>query len=324
MKGKIAAVAGLFALGIVLYVDSAPATSRPALFEVPAGAGAGAIARGLKDGGHIRSSLWFRLLSRFTRADGKLRAGFYRVEGGARASRILRGLQSSRNVAVRVTIPEGWASWQIAERLGAAGVTPAEEFLPLARAHEGFLFPETYYFEPNTPPQKVLEVLTGRFWVVFAEVYGDTPRDPDHALRPRWRVRDAVTMASLIEREAQEPGEQALVSAVYHNRLKKRMRLECDPTVQYALGYWKNPLLRRDLQVAHPYNTYRHFGLPPGPIASPGRGALEAARSPADVKFLYFVADTSGGHQFSLTYEDHQKAVRDRKRLLKSRQKPLK
>jgi UPF0755 protein len=133
-------------------------------------------------------------------------------------------------------------------------------------------------------------------------------------------------MASLIERETRrDDDERALVAAVYPRAPQKiAWRLECDPTVQYALGGWKSPLTRSDLRVEHPYNTYRRFGLPPGPIAAPGRAALAAALSPAPVPYLYFVADAAGGHAFSATYEEHLKAVRRFRRALKEARNPIK
>jgi UPF0755 protein len=226
--------------------------------------------------------------------------------------------------------------------LAALGVCDRDAFLREALPWEGFHFPETYFLEPNTPADRIAAALRERFDVVWAEVFaaavvagdvvsmapGVAPTAPDEAFRlrdgRRWTVRQAVTMASLIERETRRDDERALVAAVYHGRLKKRMRLECDPTVQYALGGWKSPLTRSDLRVEHPYNTYRRFGLPPGPIAAPGRAALAAALSPAPVPYLYFVADAAGGHAFSATYEEHLKAVRRFRRALKEARNPIK
>jgi UPF0755 protein len=317
-------------LALALWVNSPPGDSRGGLVEIPSGASARGIAHELRRAGHVRSSVWLEVLVRFLRADQKLKAGLYRLPAHQRADRVLRFLVQGRGATVRVTIPEGFAIWQIAERLESAGVCRADEFRASAGDGEGFLFPDTYFFDPGSPPTLPLRVMQDRFADVWREVYVSAekagqvrrpeaqevggPREPEDLViladGRRWTVRQVVTLASLIERETRRGDERTRVSAVYHNRLKIRMRLECDPTVQYALGGWKNPLFKKDLDVDSPYNTYRRYGLPPGPIASPGRDSLAAALAPADVDFLYFVSDGVGGHRFSTSYSDHQRAVR--------------
>lgn len=323
-------------LGILLWVNSPPPEATGGLIEIPPGASGRVISRRLKEKGHVRSARWVELLARATRADQKLKAGLYRIPAHERADRVLGFLVQGRGATVRVTIPEGFAVWQIAERLGSVGVCPADEFRGVAGVEEGFLFPDTYYFDPGSSPTVPLRAMRDRFNIVWRDVFlsaeraGGVRRSENMAAPPqeptdpvvfsdgrRWTLRQVVTLASLIERETRRADERDHVSAVYHNRLKKRMRLECDPTVQYALGGWKNPLYKKDLDVDSPYNTYRHFGLPPGPIASPGRDSLAAALAPASVNSLYFVSDGAGGHQFSSTYEDHQRAVRHYRRLPK-------
>lgn len=321
--------AALVALGTAYWLNLPPVDSRGGLVEIPPGAGARVIARQLKAAGHVRSSFWLEVLARVSGADQKLKAGTYRIPAHQRADKILRALILGRGATVRVTIPEGFAVWQMADRLNASGICRAMDFLAAATAWEGFLFPDTYFFDPGSPPTEPLKIFRERFQVEWRAVIQSaldfktvrlidgtmdpTGGDPDGVFRladgRRWTVRQAVTMASLIERETSRKEERVLVSAVYHNRLKKGMRLECDPTVQYALGGWKSPLFKKDLTVDSPYNTYRHFGLPPGPIASPGRASLSAALAPAPVDFLYFVSDGARGHLFSSTYEEHQRAV---------------
>jgi len=183
-----------------------------------------------------------------------------------------------------------------------------------------------------------VSALRGRFVSVWREVYqiaqaegavtsSGVPLAQDDRFLDAdgrsWTVREAVTLASLIERETSRSSERAIVSAVYRNRLRKGMRLECDPTVQYALGVWKQPLFRKDLTVDSPYNTYRHRGLPPHPICSPGRASLEASLSPAKASWLYFVSDARGGHRFSATYADHRASVRLYRNTLKFLKKPV-
>lgn len=338
-RGGVAVVgvtAGVF-VGTALWLNSPPGDSRGGVVEIPSGASARVIARRLHAAGHVRSSLWLEVLARSLRADQKLKAGAYRIPAHQRADRILRALLVGRGATVRVTIPEGFAVWQMADRLASLGICPAEAFRPEAAPWEGFLFPDTYFFDPGSPPTEVVRVQRERFASEWGEVFQSalatgtvrpidgapdpSDGDPDGAFRladgRRWTVRQTVVLASLIERETCRGAERARVSAVYHNRLKKGMRLECDPTVQYALGEWKNPLYKKDLAVESPYNTYRHFGLPPGPIASPGRDSLAAALAPAPVDFLYFVSDGEGGHRFSSTYDEHQQAVRQFRRARK-------
>jgi UPF0755 protein len=327
----------------ILFLNSPPSGPKGGLIEIQTGTSARAISRQLRDEHRVRSALWLEFLARIFRADQRLKAGAYRISGPKRADRLLRDLIDGRGATVRVTIPEGFALWQIAERLAAEGVCDAQEFKTAAGAGEGFLFPETYFLDPGTPGVEVVRILQARFSSVWREVFhaameaGAVRVSPDLAAAldglpegvflladgRRWTVRQAVTLASLIERETHQPEERVLVSAVYHNRLKKRMRLECDPTVQYALGGWKNPLYKKDLLVESPYNTYRRYGLPPGPIACPGRASLSAALAPATTDALYFVSDGAGGHRFSSTYEDHQQAVRLLRRTLRAGRKQV-
>ena len=324
----------LAALATAFWLNLPPVDSPGGLVEIPPGAIARVIARQLKTAGHVRSSLWLEILSRVFRADQKLKAGVYRIAAHQRADRILRALILGRGATVRVTIPEGFAVWQMADRLEGLGICRAMDFLAEATPWEGFLFPDTYFFDPGSPPEEPVRAFKERFVAEWGPVFHSAlvlgkvrfiegardPKEGDPEGRFRledgrpWTVRQAVTLASLIERETKRGDERTKVSAVYHNRLRKGMRLECDPTVQYALGGWKNPLYKKDLIVDSPYNTYRRFGLPPGPIASPGRDSLAAALSPAPVDFLYFVSDGEGGHQFSATYEEHQRAVRQFRR----------
>ncbi|MBL8023981.1 MAG: endolytic transglycosylase MltG [Elusimicrobia bacterium] len=324
-------------LGILLWVNTPPPEAMGGLIEILPGASARVISRRLKEDGHVRSSRWIEMLARVTRADQKLKAGLYRIPAQERADRILRFLVQGRGATVRVTVPEGFAVWQIAERLESKGVCRAEEFRAVATPWEGFLFPDTYFFDPGSPVSEPLRVMQNRFNVVWQEVFlsavqaggvrfpdgqeAVVPEGPDGVMLSadgrRWTVRQIVTLASLIERETRRADERTRVSAVYHNRLKIRMRLECDPTVQYALGGWKNPLYKKDIEVDSPYNTYRRYGLPPGPIASPGRDSLTAAMAPAPVDFLFFVSDGEGGHRFSTSYGDHRRAVRAFRRFKK-------
>ncbi len=327
------AAAILIILGMGWRLNSAPASSREAIFSIPAGASAGQVASRLHADGQIRSRRWFLFLVRLRGATSRLKAGIYELKPGASAWGILDSLVGGRTRRVKITVPEGFASWQIAERLEKEGVCPADEFTVAAASAsaEGFLYPDTYFFEPQTPAHVVVELMRARFedaWRdVLSEAAGLRP-DFDASVstsaageqfkfpgrKKPWTRREVVTLASMIEREASQDEERPLISAVFHNRLKKRMRLESDPTVQFSLGYWKDRILYKDLESPSPYNTYRNFGLPPGPICNPGKASMIAALVPSSSGALYFVANEQGGHDFFETYQEHLKGVQQRRR----------
>jgi len=322
-------LAALVIAGGIYRMNSAPSTSHSQIFQVSPGASAGQVASALRKDDQIRSRLWFLVLARATNAPTRIQAGSFQIFPGRTSYGILRDMVTGRSRRARVTIPEGFASWQIAERLESLNVCKADGFRAAVAQEkaEGFLFPDTYYFQENTPPRRVLDLMAGRFREVWKEVAGassstvdagslaslqnQTVPLPDGRL---WTCLRAVTLASLIEREAQRPEERPLISAVYHNRLNKRMPLESDPTVQFSLGFWKDRIFFKDLETPSPYNTYRHFGLPPGPICSPGKESIKSALQPVPADYLYFVADEKGGHKFTSSYEDHLREVRRRNR----------
>jgi UPF0755 protein len=215
-----------------------------------------------------------------------------------------------------VTFPEGTTMEGVTERLSAAGVTDGQAFLALARDRdflgtlgipgptaEGFLFPETYLFASSSTPADVMKVMTNQFRKVLAELEVEAPLGKRDLL-------DTVTLASIVEKETSMPEERPLVAAVFLNRLRKGYRLQSDPTVIYGLENFDGNITRRDLETDTPYNTYLIRGLPPGPIANPGRGALWAVLNPAQVDYLYFVSRNDGSHHFSFTLEEHNRAVR--------------
>lgn len=333
----------LFLLGAVWRLNSAPAAFPGAVFEIPSGAPAGQVAARLSAEGAIRSRGWFLLLARLRGAAGRLKAGVYELKPGSSAWNVLDNFIGGRTLRAKVTVPEGFASWQIAERLEAAGVCPVGDFRVAAASAsaEGFLFPDTYFFETNTPAPLVVDMMRARFETAWAETVSRAARErpeftvadssapgaagfrfPDRK-RP-WTRNEVVTLASIIEREAGTAEERPLISAVFHNRLRRGMRLESDPTVQFTLGYWKDRILYRDLDAPGPYNTYRRFGLPPGPICSPGRASLLAALVPAESDALYFVANERGGHDFFVRYQDHLKGVRERRKIQRLKKERLK
>jgi UPF0755 protein len=220
-------------------------------------------------------------------------------------------------------VPEGWTLAQISERAGTLLGIPADSLLRLATTEgaaerfgvpgptlEGYLYPATYTLPVGAAPDMLLRTMVERYRRAW------TPEMRERADSLSMTEREIVTLASIIEKEARVWQERPVISAVYHNRLRIGMRLQADPTVQYALGTHQTRLLYSHIDdvADNPYNTYRHAGLPPGPIASPSRGAIEAALHPAEVDFLYFVARPDGTHIFTRSLAEHNAARREVRR----------
>ncbi|MBI3449789.1 MAG: endolytic transglycosylase MltG [Acidobacteria bacterium] len=298
-----------------------------AIVVIPAGSSPASVASALGDARVIRSPLTFRWLARWHGVSSKLQAGEYLFDRPQTTSQVIDRLVRGDVLLHRVTIPEGLTGAEALARVAEARLASVRDLEaalrdpaairdldPKAADLEGYLFPETYRFARGTPASRIVAEMVGRFKGAF-----------DASMRARagelgMTVRQAVTLASLIEKETSLPAERGLVSAVFHNRLRAGMLLQCDPTVIYALvssGRYRGTLTTSDLSFASPYNTYVSPGLPPGPIASPGRASLEAALHPADSRARYFVADGSGGHHFSETLEEHARAVERWRRIVK-------
>jgi UPF0755 protein len=285
---------------------------RPLKVSIPEGAGAGKVAVALREQGVILSSTWFRVLVKLSGTGKRLMPGEYSLREHMSAEEALWKMTHSTYVSsIRIVIPEGWRAEQIAERLEANGVTPADKFIELARAQklEGYLFPSTYNLKKNMPPQEVINLLKSEFDRQILPLF--SKGFPEKLDGPK-----AVIIASIVEREAMDDSERPLIAAVYLNRYRRGMPLEADPTTQYALGYterdgfWKKALTYKDLKFKSPYNTYVVGGLPPGPICNPGYNSIAAALSPANLDALYFVADRKGKHVFNSNFEEHKKAKR--------------
>jgi UPF0755 protein len=320
----------LFAIGLILLVVLAAGsfwiyqriktpyrgfTSEEVFVDLPPGSGVQTIANRLAEAGVVPDALTFRLATRVAGADRRLQAGEYRFAEPASPEavvvRIARGDVFTRSV----TFPEGLTIAEMATVFERAGLGAAADFQaaaktaslvprfdPDARSLEGYLFPDTYPFTRRADAVGVVKTMVSRFDAAFDD---DLRRDAE---RLGLSTREATTLASLVEKETAVPSERPMVAAVFHNRLKIGMPMQCDPTVIYALmqaGRWNGNLRRDDLQLDSPYNTYRYPGLPPGPIASPGRASLEAAVRPADVPYLYFVSRNDGSHVFASTLAEH-------------------
>ena len=310
-----AAILALVSLAACGSTPSGP----PVRFTVPAGSGLSAVADTLEAREIVGSAGRFKLYARGKGAATRIQPGVYEVRRGTPWAEILRKLSTGDVVRTRVVIPEGWTVQQIAPRLAQAAGVPADSALRLLQGTdaarrrkvpgptlEGYLYPATYVFPLGTPVDRMVDAMVGRYRSVW------TP-----ALRARAQAlgmdeREVVTLASIVEREAKVWSQRPTIAAVYHNRLRIGMRLQADPTVQYALGGNRARLLYRDIDSVadSPYNTYRRAGLPPGPIASPSAGAIQATLQPAAGDWLYFVARPNGTHVFTRTLAEHNAAKR--------------
>lgn len=275
------------------------------------------IAETLHREGIVDDPLRFRILARLEGSQSVIRAGEYALSPAMAPIQVLHILVEGRVVLHRLTVPEGLHIRQIAERVAAAGLAAAEDFIAaandpdLARSLgvsadrlEGYLFPETYFFPGSATAPDICRIMVDRFHTVFSD---DWKR---RTSQMGFSVHEIVTLASIIEKETAAPAERAAISSVFHNRLRRGMRLETDPTVIYAIEDFDGNLTRRHLKSGTPYNTYVIRGLPPGPIANPGSAALEAALYPAETNYLYFVSKNDGTHVFSATLQEHNRAVR--------------
>ncbi|MFH0802492.1 MAG: endolytic transglycosylase MltG [bacterium] len=272
------------------------------------------IAENLKREGLIKSPFAFRLLVRLAKVSDRLQAGKYIISPRLSTWQIILQIRNGEVIPPqKITIPEGLTSRDIVailEKRGVfAGIPDAgDRFLRLVKEknYEGYLFPETYEFPDTDTPEAVMERMKALF---------------DQVALPLWKTRQkglpvdfsgAVILASLVEREACLDRERPIIAGVYYNRLRKKMTLDCDATIQFALGDVRESLTLEDLKVDSPYNTYSHPGLPPGPIANPGRESLKAAMNPASVPYLYYVLNEikgDGSHSFSVNYKDHLTAI---------------
>ncbi len=289
--------------GYAWHAYTAPGPlAEPAQVVIPRG-GTERIAGALAERGVIRDARAFALAAWLTRAEGPLRAAEFAFPAGASLDQVLQILREARPVQRRLTIAEGLTAHQIRALLeraeGLTGETPA--------FGEGDLLPETYAFEYGETRTAILRRADAAMDRALAEAWA--ARAPD---LPLASAREALVLASIVERETSKPEERARVAGVFINRLRRNMPLQSDPTVAYAAtggAPMDRPISRADLDREHPFNTYRVRGLPPGPIASPGRASLQAVTRPEANDFLYFVADGSGGHAFSRTLEEHNRAV---------------
>lgn len=290
--------------------------SESVVVSIPTGANPAKVAKILREKGVIGRPRLFRLATRIRGLDRKLKSGEYNLSAALSPAQIMSVLTAGTPFQYRVTLQEGLTMAQIAAKLEKAGLVKADPFLTAATDSglvislgipaltvEGYLFPDTYHFPRGMTASEIIKRMVGRFREVMALIRATKPGTTDLT------EHQSVILASLVEAETKAASERPVVAGVFVNRLKKRMLLQCDPTVVYGIKNFKGRIRKRHLTDPHPYNTYVHPGLPPGPIGNPGRSALSAALNPEKTKYLYFVAKNDGTHYFSKNYAQHQKAV---------------
>lgn len=298
----------------LLLLKKAP--TEVAIITVNPGNSLSSVARKLESSGVIRSAVALRAIARWNDQGGQIQAGSYRFERAATPAEILKRLTQGDVEKVTLTIPEGFTLQQIIERIAQQGYGRKEKLTELAysaeflsslkikaESLEGYLFPETYLFAPGNDERALLNMMVDQFRSQISAELKAAAQKSDLTLH------QLVTLASIIEKETGVVAEMPLISSVFHNRLKRRIPLQTDPTVIYGIKDFDGNITRKHLKTPTPYNTYIIRGLPPGPIASPGLAAMEAAASPAKSNYLYFVARGDGSHQFSKNLKDHNAAV---------------
>lgn len=279
--------------------------AEPVIVDLPRGAGLSRVASELKARGAIRNEALFRIGARYMNQATALRFGEYAIPAGASMADILAILVSGRSILYRITIPEGLTSFQVVERLRQLDFLTGEvaEIPP-----EGSLAPDTYSVPRRTERSAILREMAAAQRRILASAWEG--RQPG---LPLASPEEMLVLASIVEKETGVAEERPVVASVFVNRLRRGMRLETDPTVIYGLTGGKavldRALTRSDLDRRTPYNTYRIDGLPPTPIANPGRAAIEAVANPASTEFIFFVADGTGGHAFAVTKREHDENV---------------
>ena len=314
----VAGAAGWIAVDLHRFANRpADGEEHSHIVSVAPGESFGMLSARLEKAGVITSDIRFKIIARLSGDDKRLRAGEYALSTAMTPMEIIDILASGKVLLHRLTIPEGYTIDQVAAEVEKAGLASAEEFSRLARdpslvselqldgpSLEGYLFPDTYHFPREVSARGIITTMVNAYQSLVTDEWRNRAHELDLS------IHDIVTLASIIEKETGAPSERPIIASVFHNRLKKRMRLESDPTVIYGIESFDGNITRRHLSSATPYNTYVIRGLPPGPIANPGRAALEAALYPAETDYLFFVSKKDGTHYFSKTIAEHTEAVR--------------
>ncbi len=321
----VAALIICISLASLMMFGMRPANTRAdalnKVVHIPSGASAKRIAEILANEELIASRFMFRLAVKLTGAEQKLQAGHYLFNANMDPLEIVDHLRSGDVTTERVVIPEGFEIRQIAAELERKGLADAQRFMELAAdaslvfgenppidlpisSLEGYLYPDTYHFSLGQTEEDLIGQMVDRFVQVI------NSKIKDYLEQCELTLHEIVTLASIVEREIMVDWERPIVASVYLNRLAIDMPLQADPTVRYVTAEDRPRVLYRDLEIDSPYNTYRNYGLPPGPIASPGLRSILGVLEPAETDYLFFVSKRDGTHQFSETYEQHLQARR--------------
>ncbi|MBM6580246.1 endolytic transglycosylase MltG [Microvirga sp. BT689] len=313
------AIAGIFGFSMLQQeVTSKGPLQSDKVVVIPRNTGTGEIAQILKQEGVIEQPLLFQAYAYMNRQRGQLKAGEFQFKAGTSVDEAIDTLIQGKAILHTVTVPEGLTSEQIVARLYEHEILTGDV---TETPREGSLLPDTYKFERGTTRQQIISTMQTAQRQAVEQIW--QRRSPELPIKS---PQELVIMASIVEKETGRADERTRVAGVFINRLMKRMKLQSDPTIVYGLVGGKGTLgrgiMRSEIEAATPYNTYVVEGLPPGPIANPGRAALEAVANPSRTKDLYFVADGSGGHAFAETYEQHQRNVTRWRQVEKSRPTP--
>jgi len=317
---------GIFVLTLIIFYwigssslfkrETKESIKEPIIIEIEKGDNIFKVAKKLKEKRLIKSELFFILKAFKTGTYNKIKAGEYAFYPSQSVEEVLTYFREGRIYLHKITIPEGSTLWQIADILEKDKICKKEEFLSLAEnplvaesfklpgpTLEGYLYPDTYFFHKDTPPQIVIQTMVENFWKHWEKF-------EDVAEKQKKSLKKVITLASIIEKEAYYPEEKPIIAAVYLNRLKRGMPLQADPTINYALKDFRRLTYKDYYSVKSPYNTYLEDGLPPTPICNPGEESIKAVLFPAKVPYLYFVAKGDGSHYFSKTYKEHLEAIK--------------
>ena len=305
-------------LYIYSYGNGPPGTlNEKVIIEIDPGSSFTSISKSLEKNGVLGNERMFYLYAKIKGMQSKAKAGEYMIEPTMSTNEILELLVKGSVINYRITVPEGYNLYQIADILNEKKIIKREEFIKKAKdkklmsklniksvSFEGYLYPETYFLFKGMKAEEVIKQMVNRFHTVFTDDLKKKSKAKG------FTVEEVVTLASVIEKETGNPDERPLISAAFHNRLKKRMRLQSDPTTIYGIfETFDGNLRRKDLRQKTPYNTYRINGLPLGPIANPGIESIKAVLNPAAVDYIYFVSMNNGSHVFAKTLKEHNRNV---------------
>lgn len=327
LKKKFVAAAAVVCMSVVAACsflggsepDPKIVDETPMYIRISSGMGAASIGEYLEEKQVISSQKFFLKRLRQSGKDVDIQSGTYKVHKGMKSDEVIELLVNGRVAAIRFTIPEGYNLQEMAKSLEKQGICKSDDFLKAAKSYkgleyvgkssdienpmEGYLFPDTYEVQPNARAEDIVKLM--------AETFDDRLTDDMRVAAGRYglSIHEFVTLASLVEKEVMDDEDRPKVAQVFLKRLEMDMPVQSCATIQYLLKEPKEDLTFDDLKIESPYNTYEHLGLPPGPIASPGRKALEAAAHPSDTSYIYFVADRQGKTYYSETFDEHMEKV---------------